>query len=29
MKQWAMRSMRLAIEKTYNNKKDAYKNYYY
>jgi len=26
---WSMRPMRLAIAKTYNNKKESYKRYYY
>lgn len=28
-KQWAIQFVRLAIEKTYNNKKESYKKYYY
>jgi hypothetical protein len=28
LKQWLMRLMRLAIEKTYNNKKESFKKYY-
>ena len=27
--QWLMRPVRLAIEKTYNNKKESFKKYYY
>jgi hypothetical protein len=27
--QWSMRPVRLAIEKTYNNKKKSFKRYYY
>jgi hypothetical protein len=28
-KQWSMRPMRLATTKTYNNKKESFKKYYY
>jgi len=27
--EWSMRPMRIAIEKTYNNKKESFKKYYY
>jgi hypothetical protein len=29
LEQWSMRPVRLAIEKTYNNKKESFKKYYY